>query len=682
MHRRSAVAHVAIVLVLVGVPAASAQGELELTVARSEIHSIGPGSLRTDLADRPSVDPGVQGGLDPITACARSGDQHFSLVTDPPGLRFTESGTEQGCAQAGLDLNVPPGAVWATVSFAADRLIRSSPDASSIPVRAYQQLRMYDAGQDAPTQTTPLFAPDSSSAPDGRAFTERYALRLGQPTIGFSWFFHDHGGAADDVPGMAPGTAFAATLWDLTVRFDGLPVEATSEVVKTVNQQGQQVETRRLQLLLPQVDAGQEIVVQAPAGTVVAAASAPDGKPLAPGAVVSDDDGTRLRAVLGASALAEHGPGLYTIDLETRTALEPRLALLPVAFLAVAAPGVAAVVAASDVGVIGRNASGGFRQVLAPGRWALAFLAALYLALIIWLFSGPGWRVLITLPVQVETGVAVVALALLSTAFLAIGLFWKKRIGRVMEITLQEQRQINEDLARSNRELQQFANVASHDLQEPLRAVYGYAELLQDRYAHRLDDDGREFLGFVMRGADRMSELVSDLLQYARVDAATPVMGDVDTQQIVEQTGQFLRGSAADLRVEVGELPTIRAEAPLIRQLFLNLLTNAARFGRPDRPPVVHIDCSTRDGVATFSVADNGIGIPPEDRERVFVIFQRLHTQDEVPGTGIGLALCRKIVERYGGRIWITGSKGGGATFNFELPFQDDEGVRSYGESA
>jgi light-regulated signal transduction histidine kinase (bacteriophytochrome) len=230
-------------------------------------------------------------------------------------------------------------------------------------------------------------------------------------------------------------------------------------------------------------------------------------------------------------------------------------------------------------------------------------------------------------------------------------------------------RRTAEDLARSNEDLGQFAYVASHDLQEPLRMVSGFVQLLQKKYGGRLDADADEFIGHAVDGAKRMQTLINDLLAYSRAGARSWAPVTTDAGEALRKALDNLRTSVAEASAEVthGELPSVLADSGQLAQLFQNLIGNALKF-RSAAPPKIHVDACRRDGHWQFSVRDNGIGIASEFQNRIFLIFQRLHTRKQYPGTGIGLAICKKIVDRHGGQIWVESQPGQGTTFHFTLP--------------
>ena len=226
-----------------------------------------------------------------------------------------------------------------------------------------------------------------------------------------------------------------------------------------------------------------------------------------------------------------------------------------------------------------------------------------------------------------------------------------------------------DELARSNAELEQFANVASHDLQEPLRMVASYTQLLARRYQGRLDADADDFIGFAVDGATRMQTLIQDLLSYSRLTTRGQSFTITDAEGACDDALRNLQHAIANAQgvVSVGPLPRVLADATQLTQLFQNLIGNALKY-RNHRKPAISVTAKPHGDLAIFSIEDNGIGIDGQYFERIFQMFQRLHTRKAYAGTGIGLALCRKIVERHGGRIWVESRLGEGSTFLFTLP--------------
>ncbi|MBI5374682.1 MAG: PAS domain S-box protein [Candidatus Schekmanbacteria bacterium] len=231
-------------------------------------------------------------------------------------------------------------------------------------------------------------------------------------------------------------------------------------------------------------------------------------------------------------------------------------------------------------------------------------------------------------------------------------------------------RKATADLARSNEELKQFAYVASHDLQEPLRSISSFLKLLESRYKDSLDDNAREYIGYAVDGAVRMSQLISGMLDLSRMDLNAKNLRPTDS-------GAALAAALANLHITIqrdsatvtcNKLPLVLADGTLLTQIFQNLVGNAIKFRSPDRPNKVQIGSEKRDHHWLFWVRDNGIGIDAKHLERIFLIFQRLHTRQEYPGTGMGLAICKKIVDWHGGTIWVESKLGEGSTFFFTLP--------------
>lgn len=244
-----------------------------------------------------------------------------------------------------------------------------------------------------------------------------------------------------------------------------------------------------------------------------------------------------------------------------------------------------------------------------------------------------------------------------------------ERTHELKDINSRLQRQTNR-LERSNADLEQFAYVASHDLQEPLRMISSYAQLIARRYSGRLDEDAEEFIRYMVEGTTRMQAMIHDLLEYSRIGRREDEPNAVDSAAVVDSAGRQLKVLLEETggRIECGPLPVVTARPTQFLALMQNLIGNALKYRDPARPPVVSVTAGRRDGEWLFAVGDNGIGFEPEYADKIFLIFQRLHTRDQYEGSGIGLAICKKIVENHGGRIWVESSLGRGSTFFFTLP--------------
>ncbi|RQG99003.1 ATP-binding protein [Natrarchaeobius oligotrophus] len=275
--------------------------------------------------------------------------------------------------------------------------------------------------------------------------------------------------------------------------------------------------------------------------------------------------------------------------------------------------------------------------------------------------------------VVVEGGISnpVRAVLILSafSSLAGLGLGVREARTRTREREVEE---VVERLRESNERLEQFAYAASHDLQEPLRMVSSYLQLLEHRYGDRFDEDGREFLAYAVDGADRMREMVDALLVYSRVDTDGASLSTVDLEEVLDDVIADLAVTIDenDAEITVENAPRVTGDETQLKQLLQNLVSNAIEYS--DDEPVIHVSAKRNGTNWILSVRDEGIGIEPADHERIFEVFNRLHTREDHPGTGIGLALCQRIVERHGGDIWVESAPGDGATFSFTLPTTDE----------
>jgi len=229
--------------------------------------------------------------------------------------------------------------------------------------------------------------------------------------------------------------------------------------------------------------------------------------------------------------------------------------------------------------------------------------------------------------------------------------------------------EITLDLRRSNEDLQQFAYVASHDLQEPLRAIVSFSQLLEDKYQDKLDKDGKDFIQFITDGAKKMNILIKDLLAYSRITTHAKPPQSTNLENILKDSLFNLQESIkeSDAVITYDKMPILKVDKTQFMQLFQNIISNSVKFRRKE-PPRVHIGVKESYNEWLFSIKDNGIGIESKYFDRLFNIFYRLHTKEEYPGTGIGLPICKKIVQRYGGEIWVESELGKGSIFFFTIP--------------
>jgi PAS domain S-box-containing protein len=241
----------------------------------------------------------------------------------------------------------------------------------------------------------------------------------------------------------------------------------------------------------------------------------------------------------------------------------------------------------------------------------------------------------------------------------------QEALRKIAEMKLQKS---VEDLKKSNEELEQFAYVASHDLQEPLRMVSSYTQLLEKRYSDKLDQDAHDFINFAVDGAHRMQRLINDLLEYSRLTTRGKEFSETDACSVLGKAIRNLQIKIEDNGAVItnGELPKVKADEEQLIRIFQNLVDNAIKF-RATENPRIHVDCRSKDNFWMFSVKDNGIGIDAKYKERIFQLFQRISNRTEYSGTGIGLAICKRIIERHGGRIWMESEPGNGTTFFFTL---------------
>lgn len=245
----------------------------------------------------------------------------------------------------------------------------------------------------------------------------------------------------------------------------------------------------------------------------------------------------------------------------------------------------------------------------------------------------------------------------------------RKEDRSALETKIHELEKRGAELAETNAELERFAYIASHDLQEPLRMVSSFLQLLQKKYYDRLDEKANQYIRYAVDGAERMKALILDLLEYSRVGSGKAEFTAVDMSEVMKGVCDIFREKTIVSRaqIDIGSLPTVNGDKVQLTQLMQNLISNALKY-HGEAPPHIQVMAEELDRGWRFSVKDNGIGIDPQFFDKIFIIFQRLHNKSDYSGTGIGLAICKKIVERHGGKIWVESASGVGSTFYFTIP--------------
>lgn len=294
-----------------------------------------------------------------------------------------------------------------------------------------------------------------------------------------------------------------------------------------------------------------------------------------------------------------------------------------------------------------------------------------------------GQRDAATASTATKTKIAVIFGTIVSTGtFGIIALFLSctnSKLAHEVEVRKRGEQKLEmqaQKLARPNQELEQFANIAAHDLQEPLRMVSSYTQLLERRYKDKLDSDANEFIGYAVDGAKRMQAQINDLLAYSRVTTQGKSFEATNCSYIFDTAVANLAASIEETGATVTQdlLPTLPADSLQLVSVFQNLIGNGIKY-HGGQPPRIHVAAVENGDEWIFSFKDNGIGLDPEFADRIFVIFQRLHTKAKYPGTGIGLAICKKVVERHGGRIWVESEPDKGSSFYFTLPMGNQRGI-------
>jgi signal transduction histidine kinase len=650
---RSVVAAAAILLVVL-IPGAASQTTLFLGAEVQVEQLLDARSMRVRVPAQDST---------PLERPCEGDPSRFEVDAAGAWFRFDTRGKTNACAEALFEFDVPPGASSARVAFMADRLVEQQ---QAVPLRMrvdfVQALRTY---ADGVFQSSHLvFAREASTQAETRfAFEE--PVRGGPFHV--AWHFEDRS-ANPAVPTLEQ--SLAARVRGAHVTFQGIALEPASIAVHRpglgATSNAEQVVVK---LMVEAPLAGQACLVLRTSPLLrLSGIAGPDGALLPLDAVsVRQEDGiatTRLESW----AVARHGYGEYTITFTSAVVVSPD-AWLPVAVGAsLLLPGVLAVIAVQQWLHLRRQMRG--RYAARPYLWPILGATALYVASLAWIAWPGSSGNLLAWPL--ERSAVLLGGTLYASAFALLGasLAAKGRMVRLVKSEASEKERANLELARSNRDLEQFAYVASHDLQEPLRAVAGYTQLLERRYGDRLDDQGRQYVRNAVEGAQRMQGLIQGLLAYARIGTESTPRTAVDLEHVLQEALSNLESAvrSTSARITHGRLPVVQADRQQLVQLLQNLLANAMKFSK--RAPRIRVQAQPRGREWVVEVYDNGIGVPPEQARNIFQLFHRLHPRDAYGGSGMGLAVCQRIVERHGGAIWVEPNPGGGSVFRFTLPMQ------------
>jgi signal transduction histidine kinase len=697
--RRGAFGLGLLALALLGLAPASAQVIAEGNDLPADHHAFTPLEPTIDLEFPPNLlDVQVAYNLPDPAGC-----QPASLARPEPDLgrfAFFENWTQAGCARFTFELDVPAGSeVFFRFQFSANRTITTAvEDVTDLraDIKMPQPIFLKGADESSKDFSVELeyFQEEEESRPR-TAFDYEFLLPKGTARLNLTWQFQDAslGDSQEQLRFQLLAAqnplSLSSTIEDLRFAFRGatLPVLAAEPMPERVAVRGTQeigIIDYNLTVALPA-----ELLEPDPRGVVPSARlriPIADGPSLTsvvgPGGlmgsgdyVVTEGDGKTTVEVLP-PALAREGPGAYTLSYQSVRVMPPpppaegETSRIYAFFVLMAAlPAGGAALSIHQTRQYLRQAEGPYRPTALPVVVAVGLLCVYYVLLIGYSLLRVGFRPMTTMPL--DGGAILVYVQLVALLFLLIGfaLILSRTLLSTMRRDLDERARKEDQLRRSNEELERFAYVASHDLQEPLRKVAGFTALLQKKYGGRLDKDADEIIGYAVDGATRMQMLIKDILAYSKVGSKELNRVPVDLNALMEQVladlGEPIRDSRA--RITWDELPTVRADASQLRQVLQNLVENAIKYRHPKRRPVVHVDASTDASSWHLEVRDNGIGIPADKHEEIFGLFRRLHGQDR-PGTGIGLAVAKKAVERHGGRIWVESRPGKGSTFHLTLP--------------
>jgi signal transduction histidine kinase len=606
-----------------------------------------------------------------LPACAPG---EFTLNATAGWFRFRETQTENGCGELRYTLELPSGARSAQIRFRADRAILQPASATTLPIEMDQELRVYDQ-EGGVAAAFPYYEPDAPQSLESRPFAYPLELPLGQSTVTMGWLFWDRGQALGrEVANPLFGQSLASTVREASIMLEGIPMAPERVAAERLGLQGDSVRfATTVSVRVPEtlgVAGAVSARVRVADNLAFSHALGPRGETVESSLVDVEDGDTQLVVLSGAGTRA-HGPGVYRLVFTSSAPIQPAPLLYPFIALVMAVPAAAGALAWRSTHVFRAQATPEFtRTAVNLDRLVLSMLGV-YLLLPLGVVLSGRLPLMASWPLEGEAGLVYLLIGLAFVAFLAVGFVGRRQLTTLMLEEAAQKERARRELERSNRELEEFAYVASHDLQEPLRTVASYTQLLQRRYKGKLDPEADEFIDAAVEGSQRMQVLIQDLLAYSRVGSRPEEDVAVDLGAVVDDVRKTLRQAIADAGAEVvvtKALPTVVGRPRQFEQLLQNLVGNAVKFRDPSRPCRIEVAAQPAPGGWRVTVRDNGIGIDPQHFGRIFQIFQRLHAREDYPGTGIGLAICKRIVELNGGRIGVESEPGQGSTFWFTVP--------------
>ncbi len=599
------------------------------------------------------------------------------IQIDPGGTSFSfaEQGDENGCAELNVGVQVPEGSERVTVRFTANRFIEGGPAAIS---PGFVQEVWGWPGLERPTgdpeMRAPIYAVDEP--PKGFQVHERTMDLPGKvKEVTLAWYFEDATGPAGQFGFPVPqhGPSMGSQVKDILVTYH-LPLHGLRVQEKTLGFEAGQRQVETVVQVdippLPSPGATYTASFQISNEYGVYGVVTPGGERLPNDQLLVAEREGRLTFTLPPEVIEANGAGTYKVYFHSSQTVVLSAATFPLLGAAIILPLASGVFAQRGVSVAHRATGRRFDWLMA---WSI--ILWMVLASVVAAVIGAGlWTAMMSVPMEPRAQAPYYVMAGVTGLFLALGLFGRRLHAVAMEERFDEVENVRKELERSNRDLEQFAFVASHDLKEPLRMVASYTDLLQRRFAQELPETAKEYVSFAAQGATRMGRMVDDLLVYARIHEQGVGRGDVNLEVIMDLTRRQLHSLIEENRARVtnGALPVVQGNRTQLLQLVQNLVQNAIKFSMPGVAPRVHVGAERLPDAWRIFVKDNGIGVDPKHQTRIFQIFQRVERRADDEGNGIGLALCQRIVESHGGTIGVDSEPGGGATFFFTLPHQGD----------